>query len=158
MTVTETIENKVAGAGVNHPARLIPTQYTFRPALLRRTCWTARRQRLPGKLEGHAVCDQVKIARIQFALAGMHPHINHVPIAIVSTCQGSEGDKRGYAFFPAAAFFRLAQAPRIRCDAAFRFAGVQSCVRGFVILVQLAELPPNISMARSSRSRLRSGR
>lgn len=38
-----------------------------------------------------SVRDQVKIARIQFALAGMNAHINHdLPMAIVSTCQATD--------------------------------------------------------------------
>jgi hypothetical protein len=37
-----------------------------------------------------SVRDQVKIARIQFALAGMNAHKNHdLPMAIVSTCQAT---------------------------------------------------------------------
>ena len=37
-----------------------------------------------------SVRGQVKIARIQFAMAGMNAHINHdLPMAIVSTCQAT---------------------------------------------------------------------
>jgi Family of unknown function (DUF5995) len=91
MTVTEAIENKVAGGGFNDPAWLTELDVFFA-----RLYFDA----LAGQLSGGScpdcwkallnVRDQVKIARIQFALAGMNAHINHdLPMAIVSTCQAT---------------------------------------------------------------------
>jgi Family of unknown function (DUF5995) len=91
MTVTEAVENKVAGGGFNDPAWLSELDVLFArlyfdvlgaelsggscPA-----CWKAM----------FSVRGQAKIARIQFAFAGMNAHINHdLPIAIVSTCQAT---------------------------------------------------------------------
>jgi hypothetical protein len=38
-----------------------------------------------------SVRDEVKIARIQFAMAGMNAHINHdLPMAIILTCQATD--------------------------------------------------------------------
>ena len=89
MTVTEAIESKVASGGFNDPAWLSQLDVQFA-----RLYFDA----LAGQLSGascpacwnvmFSVRDQVRIARIQFALAGMNAHINHdLPMAIVSTCQ-----------------------------------------------------------------------
>ncbi len=89
MTVTEAIENKVAGGGFNDPAWLSELDVLFA-----RLYFDA----LAGELSGGSCPDswtavfsmrgQAKIARIQFALAGMNAHINHdLPMAIVSTCR-----------------------------------------------------------------------
>ena len=91
MTVTDAIENKVAGGGFNDPAWLSELDVLFA-----RLYFDA----LAGDLIGGAcpecwkamlsVRDQLKIARIQFALAGMNAHINHdLPMAIVSTCRAT---------------------------------------------------------------------
>jgi hypothetical protein len=91
MTVTEAIENKVAGGGFNDPAWLSELDVLFATLYFDALagelscgscpeCWRAML----------SVRDQFKIARIQFALAGMNAHINHdLPIAIVSTCQAT---------------------------------------------------------------------
>jgi hypothetical protein len=91
MTVTEAIENKVAGGGFNDPAWLSKLDVLFARLYFDAVagelsegscpeCWKAML----------TVRDQVKIARIQFALAGMNAHINHdLPMAIVSTCQAT---------------------------------------------------------------------
>ncbi|HEY6345753.1 MAG TPA: DUF5995 family protein [Bryobacteraceae bacterium] len=91
MTVTKAIENKVAGGGVNDPAWLSKLDVLFAGLYFDAVagelgggscpeCWKAML----------SVRDQVKIARIQFALAGMNAHIDHdLPIAIVSTCQAT---------------------------------------------------------------------
>jgi hypothetical protein len=89
MTVTEAIENKVAGGGFNDPVWLSELDVLFA-----RLYFDA----VAGELSGGScpecwkamlsVRDQIKIARIQFALAGMNANINHdLPMAIVSTCQ-----------------------------------------------------------------------
>jgi len=91
MTVTEAIENKVAGGGFNDPAWLSGLDVLFAGLYF---------DALAGEISGgpcpeswkamFSVRDQVKIARIQFALAGMNAHINHdLPMAIVSTCQAT---------------------------------------------------------------------
>jgi Family of unknown function (DUF5995) len=91
MTVTEAIENKVAGGSFNDPAWL-----SLLDVLFARLYFDA----VEGELSGGScpacwkamlsVRDQVKIARIQFAMAGMNAHINHdLPMAIVSTCQAT---------------------------------------------------------------------
>jgi len=91
MTVTEAIENKVAGGGFNDPAWLSELDVLFARLYFDAVeaelsggscpeCWKAML----------SVRGQVKIARIQFAIAGMNAHINHdLPMAIVSTCQAA---------------------------------------------------------------------
>lgn len=91
LAVTLAIENKVAAGGFNAPAWLTELDVQFA-----RLYFNA----LLGGLSGGAcsecwkvmlsVRNQVTVARIQFALAGMNAHINHdLPIAIVSTCQAT---------------------------------------------------------------------
>ena len=91
MTVTEAIENKVAAGGFNDPAWLSELDVLFAGLYL---------DALAGWLTGgfcpecwsvmFAVRNQVKIARIQFAMAGMNAHINHdLPVAVVSTCRAT---------------------------------------------------------------------
>ena len=91
MTVTEAVENKATGAGFNDPAWLSQLDVVFA-----RLYFDA----LAGELSDGScpecwktmLCarDQVKVARIQFALAGMNAHINHdLPMAIVATCRGT---------------------------------------------------------------------
>jgi Family of unknown function (DUF5995) len=89
MTVTKAVENKVAGGGFNDPAWLSTLDVLFARLYFDAVagelgsgfcpeCWKAML----------SVRGQVKIARIQFAMAGMNAHINHdLPVAIVSTCQ-----------------------------------------------------------------------
>jgi hypothetical protein len=88
MAVTEAIENKVAGGGFNDPAWLSELDVLFAGLYF---------DAVAGELSGGScpecwkamlsVRDQLKIARIQFAFAGMNAHINHdLPMAIVSTC------------------------------------------------------------------------
>jgi hypothetical protein len=91
MTVTKAVENKVAGGGFNDPAWLSKLDVLFATLYFDAVagglgsgscpeCWKVML----------SVRDQVKIARIQFALAGMNAHIDHdLPIAIVSTCQAT---------------------------------------------------------------------
>jgi len=91
MTVTQALENKVAGGGFNDPAWLSELDVLFA-----RLYFDA----LAGELSGgsrpeswkamFSVRNQVKISRIQFAMAGMNAHINHdLPMAVVSTCQAT---------------------------------------------------------------------
>lgn len=89
MTVTEAIENKVTAGGFNDPAWVSELDVVFAGLYF---------DALAGELGGGAcpacwkamfsVRGQAKIARIQFALAGMNAHINHdLPIAVVATCR-----------------------------------------------------------------------
>jgi len=91
MTVTQAIENKVAGGGFNDPTWLTELDVLFAQLYF---------DALAAELSGGScpecwsvmfrVRDQPKIARIQFALAGMNAHINHdLPMAIVSTCRAT---------------------------------------------------------------------
>jgi hypothetical protein len=91
MAVTKAIDDKVAGGGFNDPAWLTELDVLFAKlyfdALAAELsggscpeCWSAMLR----------VRNQPKIARIQFALAGMNAHINHdLPMAIVSTCRAT---------------------------------------------------------------------
>jgi hypothetical protein len=91
MTVTEAVENKAARGGFNDPAWLSELDVLFARLYFDAlgaelsggscpACWKAM----------FSVRGQAKIARIQFAFAGMNAHINHdLPIAIVSTCQAA---------------------------------------------------------------------
>jgi Family of unknown function (DUF5995) len=91
MNVTAAIENKVAGGGLKDPPWLSELDVLFARLYFDAVageltngscpeCWKAML----------SVRDQVKIARIQFAMAGMNAHINHdLPMAIVSTCQAT---------------------------------------------------------------------
>jgi hypothetical protein len=91
MSVTEAIENKVAGGGFHDPAWLSELDVLFAQLYFDALggglgggscpeCWKAML----------SVRDQVRIARVQFALAGMNAHINHdLPIAIVSACRAT---------------------------------------------------------------------
>jgi hypothetical protein len=91
MTVTQAIENKVAGGGLSEPGWLSELDVVFASLYF---------DALAGELSGGScpeswkamlsVRNQAKIARIQFALAGMNAHINHdLPMAIVTTCQAT---------------------------------------------------------------------
>src|ERR1700682_4399364 len=89
LPVTQAIESKVGVGGFNDPAWLAELDVQFAQLYFGAVagglsggscpdCWMAML----------SVRDQVKIARIQFAIAGMNAHINHdLPMAIVSTCQ-----------------------------------------------------------------------
>jgi hypothetical protein len=91
MTVTEAIENKVAGGGFNDPAWLSELDVLFAGLYFDALAGELSGGSCPESWKGmFSVRDQVKIARIQFALAGMNAHINHdLPMAIVSTCQAT---------------------------------------------------------------------
>jgi hypothetical protein len=82
LQVTQAVENRVAAGGFGDPvwlaeldvqfARLYFSAFQYGPE-----CWQVLFERR----------DQIRIARIQFALAGVNAHINHdLPEAIVRTC------------------------------------------------------------------------
>jgi hypothetical protein len=89
LEVTQAVENRVAAGGFNDAAWLAELDVQFAALYF---------GALHAKLTG-APCpgswdvmfsrrDQIEIARIQFALAGMNAHINHdLPFAIVATCR-----------------------------------------------------------------------
>ena len=92
MTVTAAIEKKVAGGGFNDPSWLSELDVLFARLYFDAVaaelsggscpkCWRAML----------AVRAQPRIARIQFALAGMNAHINHdLPMAVISTCRATD--------------------------------------------------------------------
>jgi Family of unknown function (DUF5995) len=91
MTVTEAIENNVAGGGFNDPAWLSELDVLFASLYFDALAGELSNGSCPESWKAMlSVRNQVKIARIQFALAGMNAHINHdLPMAVVSTCQAT---------------------------------------------------------------------
>jgi hypothetical protein len=89
LQVTRAMEARVNAGGFSNPAWLAQLDIQFaqlyfsalKSALMGTPC--------PGCWQAMFACrDNVNIARIQFALAGMNAHINHdLPEAIVSTCK-----------------------------------------------------------------------
>jgi hypothetical protein len=91
LQVTEAVESRVVSAGFTDSAWLAELDVQFarlyfsavQSALSGQPtpgCWQALFQRR----------NQTRIARIQFALAGINAHINHdLPLAIVATCQST---------------------------------------------------------------------
>jgi hypothetical protein len=89
LSVTDAIEQKVAAGGFNDARWLTALDVQFAALYFRSlyggltgrpcpACWNTM----------FAARNQARIARIQFALAGMNAHINHdLPMAIVSTSQ-----------------------------------------------------------------------
>ena len=102
LQVTQAVEARVAAGGFTDSAWLAQLDVQFA-----RLYFSALRSSLSG--EATSACWQVlfegrnnvAIARIQFALAGINAHINHdLPEAIVATCQitGTTPDPRGTHF------------------------------------------------------------
>src|ERR1035438_6302577 len=91
LAVTRAIETKVSAGGFHDPAWLAKLDVDFAQlyfeAILEHltgapcpACWSVML----------SARNQVNVARIQFAIAGMNAHINHdLPMAIVSTCQAT---------------------------------------------------------------------
>lgn len=91
LQVTQAVEARIAGGGFSDPAWLAELDVQFA-----RLYFSALQSSLSGKSTAgcwQAVLesrDQVAIARIQFALAGINAHINHdLPEAIVATCEAT---------------------------------------------------------------------
>ena len=91
LQVTEAVENRVAGGGFNDPAWLSELDVQFATLY-----FTALRAKLtgspcPGCWDAmFSSRQQVDIARIQFAFAGMNAHINHdLALAIMATCKST---------------------------------------------------------------------
>jgi hypothetical protein len=91
LQVTQAVENKVNAGGFSDPAWLATLDVQFASLYFSSlygyltdgqcpACWSTM----------YRVRDQAKVARIQFALAGMNAHINHdLPMAIVATCKAT---------------------------------------------------------------------
>jgi hypothetical protein len=91
MTVTEAVENQVASGGFHDPAWLSQLDVLFARLYFDAVAGALSGGPCPGCWKAMlSVRNQVKIARIQFAVAGMNAHINHdLAMAVVSTCQAT---------------------------------------------------------------------
>jgi hypothetical protein len=89
LSVTQAVENRVAAGGFNDPQWLAGLDMQFAALYFSALHAALTGASCPGSWETlFARRDQVEIARIQFALAGMNAHINHdLPLAIVATCK-----------------------------------------------------------------------
>jgi hypothetical protein len=89
LQVTQAVQTRVAAGGFNDPAWLAELDVQF--AKLYTSAINTELQGAPGPgcwKALLAVRDDKRIARIQFALAGVNAHINHdLPEAIVATCE-----------------------------------------------------------------------
>jgi hypothetical protein len=88
LQVTQQVENRVAAGGFNDPAWLSMLDVQFAALYFRALNANLNGAPCPGCWSAlFAVRNQVSIARIQFALAGVNSHINHdLPLAIMATC------------------------------------------------------------------------
>ena len=91
LQVTQAVETRVASGGFSDPAWIAELDVQFARLYL-----GALRASLSGKPAPDcwqtlfACRDQTRVARIQFALAGINAHINHdLPEAIVATCEST---------------------------------------------------------------------
>ncbi|HTX42991.1 MAG TPA: DUF5995 family protein [Acidobacteriaceae bacterium] len=87
--VTQAVETRVSGGGFNNPAWLSTLDVKFATLFFDALRADLTGASVPGCWSAmFSVRDQQKIARIQFALAGVNAHINHdLPLAIMTTCQ-----------------------------------------------------------------------
>lgn len=87
--VTQAVEDRVSGGGFNDPAWLSHLDVRFAALYFDALRASLAGASLPGCWSAmFSVRDQTRIARIQFALAGVNAHINHdLPLAIIATCQ-----------------------------------------------------------------------
>jgi|SRR5579871_3609349 len=99
LQVTQAVESGIAGGGFRDTAWLAELDVQFANLYFRALRAALQGQAAPGCWQ--AVFErrnQVAIARIQFALAGINAHINHdLPEAIVATCEatGTTPDRTG---------------------------------------------------------------
>ncbi|HEY7334588.1 MAG TPA: DUF5995 family protein [Bryobacteraceae bacterium] len=91
LQVTQAVEEKVNAGGYNDPAWLAELDVKFAALYFSSLYASLSGAACPGCWSAMlSARDQTRIARIQFALAGMNAHINRdLPIAIVSTCQAA---------------------------------------------------------------------
>src|SRR5579863_6808731 len=89
LQVTEAVETRVASAGFSDPAWLAELDLQFARLYFGALKKSLQGQPSPGCWQAlFERRNQVPIARIQFALAGINAHINHdLPQAIVATCE-----------------------------------------------------------------------
>jgi hypothetical protein len=89
LQVTQAVEDRVVGGGFNDPAWLSELDVQFAQLYFNALEAALSGAPCPGCWEAMLSCrNQNKIARIQFALAGMNAHINHdLPLAIIATCK-----------------------------------------------------------------------
>ena len=87
LQVTQAVENRVAAGGFNNPAWLAELDVQFASLYFNALYAALTGAPCPGCWQALFSCrNQTRIARIQFALAGMNAHINHdLPLAVLST-------------------------------------------------------------------------
>jgi len=87
LQVTQAVENRVAGGGFSDPVWLAELDVQFAALYFHALSAGLTGGPCPGCWEALFSCrDQSKIARIQFALAGMNAHINHdLALAVIAT-------------------------------------------------------------------------
>jgi hypothetical protein len=91
LQVTQAVEDRVAAGSFNDPAWIAELDVQFAKLYFNALCAALVATPCPGCWEAMLSCrNQNKIARIQFALAGMNAHINHdLPLAIIATCKAT---------------------------------------------------------------------
>jgi hypothetical protein len=89
--VTQAVEDRVIAGGFNDPAWLSELDVQFAKLYFNALYAALSGGPCPGCWQAMFSCrNQNKIARIQFALAGMNAHINHdLPLAVVATCKST---------------------------------------------------------------------
>lgn len=88
LQVTQAVETRIAAGGFADPAWLAELDVQFARLYFGALASSLSSQPTPGCWQAlFQSRDQVRVARIQFALAGINAHINHdLPEAIVATC------------------------------------------------------------------------
>jgi hypothetical protein len=91
LQVTQAVETRVAAGGFNDSAWLAELDVQFAKLYFNALNAALTNAACPGCWAAMFSCrDQSRIARIQFALAGMNAHINHdLPLAVVATCKAT---------------------------------------------------------------------
>jgi hypothetical protein len=91
LQVTQAVETRVAAGGFNDSAWLAELDVQFAKLYFNALNAALTNAACPGCWAAMFSCrDQNRIARIQFALAGMNAHINHdLPLAVVATCKAT---------------------------------------------------------------------
>jgi Family of unknown function (DUF5995) len=91
LTVTQAVESRVAAGGFNDSAWLAALDVQFANLYFNALSGWLSSGSCPGCWQAMFSCrGQSRIARIQFALAGMNAHINRdLPFAIVATCKAT---------------------------------------------------------------------
>ncbi len=89
LQVTQAVESRVAAGGFNDPAWLAELDVRFAALYFSSLHASLTGAPCPGCWQAvFSRRNQIRIARIQFALAGMNAHINHdLPFAIDATCK-----------------------------------------------------------------------